>query len=156
MRRKDREISDYSEIIRIIESCSVCRLGLMDEDEAYIVPMNFGYIVENKDLTLYFHSAKEGRKIDLMKNGKRVSFEMDTSHSLVKGKEACSFTFLYECVMGTGTIEILQGRQEKSLGLGVIMEHYEKGKTWDYDPKLLESVSVLKLKVEKLSAKAHL
>ena len=62
MRRKDREISDYSEIIRIIESCSVCRLGLMDENEAYIVPMNFGYIVENKDLTLYFHSAKEGRK----------------------------------------------------------------------------------------------
>ena len=66
MRRKDREISDYSEIIRIIESCSVCRLGLMDENEAYIVPMNFGYIVENKELTLYFHSAKEGRKIDLM------------------------------------------------------------------------------------------
>lgn len=81
---------------------------------------------------------------------------MDTSHSLVKGKEACSFTFLYKCVMGTGTIEIIQGAKGKSLGLGVIMEHYEKGKAWDYDPKLLESVSVLKLKVEKLSAKAHL
>ena len=73
MRRQDREISDFSEIIRIIESCDCCRLGFVDNREAYIVPLNFGYEIKGSDLTLYFHSAKEGRKINqnrTVKNGK--------------------------------------------------------------------------------------
>lgn len=75
LRRKDREVKDFSEIIRIIESCDCCRLGFVDNREAYIVPLNFGYEIKGSDLTLYFHSAKEGRKIDLVSKQETVSFE---------------------------------------------------------------------------------
>ena len=40
MRRKDREVTDFSKMIDILKSCDCCRLGLVDGNEAYIVSMN--------------------------------------------------------------------------------------------------------------------
>ena len=64
MRRKNREVTDRARIEEIIRSCHVCRLGFVDDGRAYIVPMNFGYVEEDGKYVFYFHSAKEGRKID--------------------------------------------------------------------------------------------
>ena len=74
MRRKDREVTDFSKMIDILKSCDCCRLGLVDGNEAYIVPMNFGYDVTADEVTLYFHCAKEGHKIDAIKNYEKASF----------------------------------------------------------------------------------
>ena len=68
MRRKDREVTDFSRMLEILYACDCCRLGLVDGGEAYIVPMNFGIAREDGNLVLYFHAAKEGRKIDLLKS----------------------------------------------------------------------------------------
>ena len=92
MRRKDREITDFSKIIDIMKSCDCCRLGFVDNNEAYIVPMNFGYDIAGEQIVLYFHCAKEGRKIDLIPIQSVVTFEMDTKHKLVEGKLACEMT----------------------------------------------------------------
>ena len=62
MRRAEKEITDRAQIDSIIQEAGVCRIGLVDGDEAYIVPMNFGYA----DGCLWFHCAKEGRKMDLV------------------------------------------------------------------------------------------
>ena len=43
MRRKEREVTDYNKMIEILKSCDCCRIGLVDDKGAYIVPMNFGY-----------------------------------------------------------------------------------------------------------------
>lgn len=155
MRRKDREVKDYPEIIKIIDECDCCRLGFVDDKEAYIVPLNFGYETNGSDLTLYFHSANEGRKIDLVSKQERVAFELDCSHKLVEGKEASDYTFLYQCVMGTGKLEIVSGEEEKTHGLSVIMDHYSERKDWRFDSSLLKRVNVLRLSVKELSAKAH-
>ena len=155
LRRKDREVKDYQEIIKIIDACDCCRLGFVDDKEAYIVPLNFGYEIIGSDLTLFFHSAKEGRKIDLVNKQETVAFELDCSHKLVDGKEACDYTFLYQCVMGTGKLELVSGEEEKTHGLSVIMDHYSERKDWRFDNSLLKRVNVLRLSVKELSAKAH-
>ncbi len=41
MRRKEREVTDYNKMIEILKSCDCCRIGLVDDKGAYIVPMNF-------------------------------------------------------------------------------------------------------------------
>ena len=64
MRRKEKEISDRNIIDDLIKKAMIIRIAMVDDNLPYIVPMNFGY----KDNCLYFHSAKEGRKIDLIKN----------------------------------------------------------------------------------------
>lgn len=86
MRRKDREVTDESRIDGIIRRCSCCRLGFSDGGEVYIVPMNFGFVKRDGKRVFYFHSAKEGRKVELLKNGCDVGFEMDCGYELHPGE----------------------------------------------------------------------
>ena len=62
MRRADREIRDYGELLAVIARCDVCRLAFNDEEVPYILPLNFGEAVEDGALRLYFHGALEGKK----------------------------------------------------------------------------------------------
>ena len=152
MRRKEREVTDRAKIIEIIESCDVCRLGMVDDFGAYIVPMNFGFD-DNGGLTLYFHCAGEGKKLDLLRKNPRASFEMDSKHKLVEGAKACAYSYLYSSVMGRGIVSFVEG-DEKLNALGLIMSHYGVSNR-DFDPRALEKVTVLALKVTEMSAKAH-
>ena len=155
MRRKDREVKDFDRIIEIINSCDCCRLGLVDEGEAYIVPMNFGFDTADGKLNLYFHCASEGRKLDLLGRNKTVSFEMDTSHALTTGEHGCDWSFKYRCVMGTGTVTELADRDERIYALNRIMAHYSDCDSWEFDGRYLSVVTILKLSVETLSCKEH-
>ena len=67
MRRSDREITDISQIKAFIQKESIMRIGLYDEGEVYIVPVNYGYDFENDKHVFYFHGAKAGRKYELAK-----------------------------------------------------------------------------------------
>lgn len=155
MRRKDREVTELSKVISIIEACECCRIGLVDEGEAYIVPMNFGYEITEDEMKLYFHCAKEGRKMELLPKQNCVSFEMDTKHSLVTGEKGCDFSFLYQCVMGKGCMKVLESPSDKMRGLNKIMTHYTKKDTWEFDAGLLDRTQVLELTVTDWSCKEH-
>ncbi len=155
MRRKDREISDPGEMLAILKDCDCCRLGLTDGNEAYILPLNFGISGEGDDLTLYFHCAKEGKKIDLIKKSRYASFEADTDHVLVKGGNPCCFSFLYKSVMGRGEISLVEDVDEKILGMTKIMEHYADEEFPEIQAPMIERVCILKLDVTEWSCKAH-
>lgn len=113
MRRSDREITDKAEIIEIIEKCDVCRLALSDNNVPYVVPMNYGYEYTEGKLTLYFHGAKEGKKLEVINNNPLACFEMDCSHKLMEADEACDYTMEYESVIGNGIISLCSEKNEK-------------------------------------------
>ena len=79
MRRRDREITDNEKIKEIIKACDCCRLGLNDNGKVYIVPLNFGFTEENGNYTFYFHGARTGRKLDIIKQNNCVGFELVNS-----------------------------------------------------------------------------
>lgn len=153
MRRKDREVADFSAMLEIVKACDCCRIGLVDGEEAYIVPMNFGYEAQGETLTLYFHCAREGRKLDLIPLQKRTAFEMDAGHGLIERMSACEYSFHYQCVMGKGILEVLEEPEEKLHGLERIMENYAHTTAWNLKPGMEKSVCVLRLKVEEWSCK---
>ena len=82
MRQANREVKDMNDIIEIMHRCDVCRLALNDDGFPYILPLNFGLLTAGNKITLVFHSALEGYKIDLIKKDNRASFEMDCKHQL--------------------------------------------------------------------------
>ncbi len=155
MRRKDREITDFTEMLKALGECDCCRLGLVDENEAYIVPMSFGYEVTEGQLNLYFHCAGEGRKIDLISRNQTASFEADTAHLIVRGDTGCDFSARFKSVMGVGTVSIISNVTEKIYGLEKIMEHYTDRADWSFDRNALEKTTVLKLSVRSWSCKIH-
>ena len=155
MCRKDREVTDFSRMVEILQSCDCCRLGLVDENEAYIVPMNFGIAQEDGNLVLYFHTAKEGRKIELIKKQSVVAFQADAGHSLKVGESAGAFSYYYQCVMGKGRVALLSDNAEKVTGLKTIMAHYAGTPDWDFDIPCMDRIYVIKLTVTDWSCKVH-
>lgn len=152
MRRKDRAVNDLNEIVEVISNCDVCRIALNDQDYPYIVPLNFGFEVMNEKVYLYFHSALEGHKIDLIKNDGRASFEMDCKHELQYFAERGYCTMSYESVTGRGNIRFLED-SEKPKALSLIMEHYHMKKGVYYNPAAIPRTAVYCLEVEQIIGK---
>lgn len=145
MSRQDRLITDKEEMIKIIEACQVVRIGMMDEDEVYILPMNFGYTWENEELVFYLHGALEGRKMEVLKKCPKVGFELDCEHELVEGKLPCQYVFKFASVVGNGTAELVEDPQEKMRALSILMKHVSE-KEFEFNEKLVSIVSVVKVK----------
>lgn len=155
MRRKDREITDSAKINDVIRSCDCCRIGLPDNGKVYIVPLNFGYISKEDKRIFYFHSASEGRKLELIRSNNYASFELDTAHKLIPGSSAHHCSYLYQSVMGEGKITIVDDETEKLLGLNAIMEHYTGRSDNEFDSSVVEKTAVIKLEVTEISGKIH-
>ena len=78
MTRRELEITDRNEIIEILDKCSYLHLGLCDGDEPYVVPMNYGYTMdENGKLNFYLHGAVWGKKLDIMRKNPKIFAEME-------------------------------------------------------------------------------
>ena len=158
MRRKDREVLDEVKIDKFIRNCDCCRIGFYDKEnnEVYIVPLNFGYSHVDNKRVFYFHGAKEGRKIELISKTKKVSFEMDSNHELIVGKMACNYSERYQSVMGTGLISFVEDKDEKIAALNEIMFQSTGKKDWEFPEPMLNGVAVFMIEVTSLSCKEHL
>lgn len=156
MRRKDREITDFAKIQQIISDCNCCRIGFNDNGNVYIVPLNFGYLFENEKHIFYFHSAKDGRKIELIKQNPYVGFELDTNYKLNTADIACAYSARFQSIIGDGEISFIENSDEKIKGLTEIMKHNTGKIEWTFSEEILKEVCVFKLIVKNLSCKEHL
>ncbi|WP_461255663.1 pyridoxamine 5'-phosphate oxidase family protein [Treponema sp. R80B11-R83G3] len=154
MRRKDREIISTDEKLEIIAKCKVCRIGLSENNYPYIVPLNYGFSYENEKLTLYFHCATEGKKIDIIKKNNNACFEIDCDTKLIEGQKACDYGYEFKSIIGFGKIFFLDSKDEKINGLNYLMKH-QTGKDikFDYNETELNNIIVFKLSVDDFTGK---
>ena len=148
MRRKEKEITGKSEMESIVRKSLVCRLGMVDEGLPYIVPLCFGY---DKD-TLFFHSAKEGRKIEILKQNNQVCLEFDIASEVQPGKAACAWGMKYRSVIGFGKALFIEDPEERRKALDVIMRQYADG-DFEYSEKSFEKALVIKVEIESMTGK---
>ena len=154
MRRKNREILDTDEKISIVKNCKICRIGLSENNLPYLIPLNYGYDFDNNVLTLFFHSAMEGKKIDIIKNNNNACFEIDCDTQLIEGKKACNYGYAFKSIIGFGKIVILENAEEKIDGLNKIMRHQtEKETVYDFTHNEILNVCVYKMVVENFTGK---
>ena len=153
MKRIDRQVTDRKEIDEIIRRCQICRLGLVDGDEPYVVPMNFGY----EKNCVYFHGALTGRKMSILESGPRICLEFDLAHEMVIHEDtACKWSQKYESVIAWGKAEIMGDPVKKRHAFNVIMGHYSEKKEWDYPDIIIERTHVVKVTLDKVTAKRFL
>lgn len=152
MRRSDRLVADEGRIRRIIDDSAVCRVALHDEEGLYIVPMNFGCVYNEGKLTLYFHSATDGRKIRAIKASGEAAFEMDCMGNVTEGPNACSYSCVYSSVTGAGKASLVEDTEEKKRALSLIVEHTAH-RHFDFDDKAAATVAIIRLDAETFSAK---
>lgn len=152
MRKREREITDLKEIRSILDSCKILHLGLSDDGQPYVVPLNYGYTLENGALVFYLHGATEGYKYDVIRSNPRVSFAMECDAVPFEGKVACQYGMSYKSLMGMGEAKIVTDTAEKQLALSILMKS-QTGKDFAFNEKLVSIVNVIKITVERYSAK---
>ena len=157
MRMKDKQVTDRDEILEIINNCERCRLGFSDDGVPYVIPINFGFTYEDGALTLFFHCAAEGRKMDIIKKNPVVCFEMDCDYRLNPKENVDKNAIKYESVIGTGIIKIVEDHQEKRMILGNMIKKFRRYNPL-YRPNPLtddrvRGVVIMKLKAHEFKAK---
>ena len=156
MRRKDREITDFDEMMKIIAKCDTCRLALFDDEFPYIVPLNFGTDVEEGQLYLYFHSAKVGTKLDLIRKNNKVTFEMDCGHNIIMYDErmSCTMGYVSICDLKAGNLHfpIVWKDENKINALKILMRHYHE-EDFKFNEKVAMMTEVFRVKVLDMTGK---
>jgi len=149
MRRHDKQITDQHIIQDILKKSEICRLGMVDNGEAYIVPVYYAY----QDGFIFIHSAPQGRKIELLKKNFQVTFEIEFLSEIIKGEIPCKWSSKYRSVMGKGSLTIESDPKRKQEGLNLIMKKYGAMMPLNYEESALSGMTILLLKINAISGK---
>ena len=102
MRRKDREVNQKEDFIGILDSCKTAYIAMIDRNLPYVIPLSYGYDLNENELVLYFHCAKEGRKIESLKNNNTVCFTIFREGEPVHSETPCNSGYYYSSIIGNG------------------------------------------------------
>jgi len=148
MRRKEKEITEKSEIEAVIQKSIVCRIGLSDDNIPYIVPLCFGY----QNNTIYVHGSLKGRKINILQKNPNVCFEFDINTEIVKGENVCEWGMKYKSVIGFGKAIFLKEPGDMRKALKIIMNQYSDRPS-QFLEKATNGTSVIKIEIESMTGK---
>lgn len=153
MRRKEREVTDIIEIKEILDKAEVLRIALNNGTYPYVLPVNYGFLMDDSHLTLFFHGSKEGTKHEIITKDPHVTFEIDCGHMLMQpiGEESCTSSFAYQSIIGQGLIEKADESEKEHL-LTLLLAHYGI-EAQKFNPIHLANTVIYKISVENYTAK---
>ena len=152
MTKRELQITDQNQIARILDAGKVLHLGLAVDNEPYVVPMNYGYTLQDGKLTFYLHSALRGKKLDMIRANPRVFFEIDCDRTPFEGKVACQYGLSYSSVMGRGTATLVEDVEEKKQAMALLMKT-QTGKDFAFEDRLVSIVAVIRIDAAEYTAK---
>ena len=152
MTKRELQVIDLNEIRAILDTAKVLHLGLAVDNEPYVVPLNYGYTMEDGRLTLYLHGANQGKKLDMIRANPRVFFEMDCDRMPFDGVLPCQYGMVYSSVMGRGTAHIVEDVEEKKKAMSILMKT-QTGKDFSFNDRLVSIVAVIRIDVAEYTAK---
>ena len=152
MTKRELQITDPLLIREILDKGKVLHLGLAVDNEPYVVPMNYGYTMEDGKLTLYLHSALRGKKLDMIRANSRVFFEIDCDLLPFEGQLPCQYGLSYSSLMGRGTARIIEDAEEKMQAMTALMKT-QTAKDFTFNDRLVSIVAVIRIDVAEYTAK---
>ena len=152
MTKRERQITDPKQIEAILDASKVLHLGLAVDNEPYVVPLNYGYTMEDGKLVIYLHGAQRGKKLDMIRRNPRVFFEMDCDRVPFDGVMPCQYGMVYSSIMGRGLAHIVEDVEEKKKAMAIMMKT-QTGKDFTFEDRLVSMVAVIRIDVAEYTAK---
>ena len=150
--KRETKVTDPTEIIRILDTAKVLHLGLAVDNEPYVVPLNYGYTMDDGKLTFYLHSAVKGKKLDMLRANPNVYFELDCGLQPFEGKVACQYGLAYSAISGRGRAVLVEDVEAKQEAMSILMKT-QTGKDFEFNERLVSIVAVIRLDVSEYTAK---
>ncbi|QCR10376.1 pyridoxamine 5'-phosphate oxidase family protein [Brenneria rubrifaciens] len=150
MRRDDREITDAREIEQIIQAARVMYLGLSSDDIPFVVPVFYAWDGQ----ALYFHSARSGTKIEIMKRNNKVCFVISVDQGVIDDAMVCNFEARHRTVIGLGEAVFIEDEEEKITALSRIVERFTTRPS-GFPAANLKATQVIRINILSLKGKKH-
>ena len=159
MRRKDKAVTDLAGIEAIINASAYVTLGLADGAEAYMVPLDFGYASDQQTLgAIYFHCARTGRKLDLIRQNPSVSLLfIAADHALIDegdGSMGCTLNTDYRSVMALGQARIIENEAERLAAIRVVLKQHGR-ENLPIAPENLAKTALVRVDIKSAIGKAY-
>lgn len=151
MRLSQREIKDFGQIIEVVKKCDTMHVAFFDKDFPYIVPVSYGYKVVGDKIIIYFHSAKEGKKVALIEQDNRVCIEIDVLNGYKETERGV--TADYESIIGYGRAEKLENLDEIEEGLEMLLKHCNIQGDFASNCAMTKMTNVYKIELESFTGK---
>ena len=152
MTKREYQITDEAKLRQILDTAKVLRLGIAVDNTPYIVPLNYGYTMEDGRLVLYLHSAVKGNKLELLRRNPNVCFELDCGLEPFEGRVACQYGLAYQSVSGWGRAVLVEDVEEKMEAMSILMKT-QTGKDFTFNERLVSIVAVIRVDVSEYTAK---
>jgi len=149
MRRSDREIKSWDEIVDVLNRADTIRLGIHGDPYPYVVPLSFGFEDCGGFIVVYIHGAKEGFKHTLLDKNNHVCVEADIFHRYAEVGD--NLTTEYESVIGFGTAQVVSG-DEAIKGVDLICSHCGYN-GFVYDTSALAHMRIYKITLASIAGK---
>lgn len=148
MRRQEKECKDEAKLKSFLEKMTHMQIALNSPGTApYIVPVN--YIYHNG--ALYFHSATEGRKVELIKADPVLGFAINEQCIIRQGGTACATGTAYRSVIGHAEASIVE--EGKTDILNLFVKRFTAHENVEYSSDILSKVFIFKLSILSISFK---
>ena len=163
MRQSKRQVTDKATICAMLDAIDTIHVAMHDEPFPYVVPLNFGFDYEYDEatgkLTLWFHSAPRGRKLDAIRAaaGGRlpVAFTMQTDCEVVAGRTTCNWGEAFKSIVGNGTASLVEDLDECRHGLQTLMAQQAHMPNVEFTDAQVRSVTVWKIESDYFTTKVR-
>ena len=145
MRRKDREINTPEFYDLVFSRAETMSVAFRDDPYPYCQTFN----IARTGNYIYIHSAREGRKLDLIRRDPRVAFCLASGVRIDRD----AFTTYYNSLCGEGRATIVEDEAEKMAALDAIGEKYAAKCPRPSTPAQANRVAVIKIEIAALSGK---
>lgn len=149
MRRK-KQLLSKDKTIEILESCTAGVLAVNGDDGyPYAVPMSYAY----RDGSIFMHCAKEGHKIDSIRNNDKVTFAIIQNDEVIQE----TFTTHFRSVIVFGRAVIIDDNETKSKAFQYLLEKYSPDFIKEGQAEItkeIDRVCLIEIKIEHMTGKA--
>ncbi len=152
MRRKELEITDPNKLKKILKKAKYVTIALAMDNQPYLVSLSHGYDADNN--CIYFHCAKEGKKIDYLKSNNLV-----WGQALLDGgyqEDECNHFFATAQFRGKVTF-LKDGKEKRKAAECMIKQLNKKPKKMidETTPEKLKETTFGRIDISYMSGKKH-
>ncbi len=152
MNLRPRMLSKMDEMEKIIHEAQVCYLGMAEDNNPYVLPMNFAY----EPGVFYLHAAPEGHKLEVLKSNPAVCININTGNELFhRHKEVgCSWGMKFKSLNVFGKAEFIDDYDEKYRIMQLFMVKFS-GEIYEFSEPSIRNVLIFKVSAEKMTGKVY-
>jgi len=143
-------IENRNEIFKIIKACKTCFLAMSENNQPYVLPMNFAL---DEDYVI-LHSAPEGRMWETIKANNKVCINWTLGEDLAwqDEKVGCSYRVKSRSALVEGEIEFVDDFDEKYRCMKLLMAQYSN-REFKFGKPAITNVGVFKVRIDKITGK---